>query len=426
MIPTWLETIRIQTTPVLTAVYVVAVATATVLLVPRVGVLGRGWRRAAWTALALGVGALAGWLAVWQVVDVQDAFGAPASDVIRGAACAAGAVIALAVVNLVRTRAWRKVVAAVAAVSAVLAAGLMINRDVAYYPDLGAVFGDTGVHGLAVSRSSARDASASMPAVGRLGTVRIPGTVSGFRARDAWVYLPPAAVSGEATDLPVLVLMSGEPGGPSDVFLAGDLKPELDAVAAAHHGIAPIVVVPDQLGGYDRNPMCVDSPMGHVATYITVDVRRWILANLPAATSRSRWAIGGFSEGGTCAAQFGTAHPDLFGAFIAVSPERGPFDHSVATTVREAFHGDRALYRAAFPIATMRTHGRYTAMTAVYAVGSSDRRYGKVAPAMAAESRRVGMRTTFTALPGLAHNWNTGAAGLSLGIRTLMPAWAGR
>ena len=53
-----------------------------------------------------------------------------------------------------------------------------------------------------------------MPAVSRNGPVIIPATVSGFRARDAHLYLPPAVLVPNPPELPVLVMMMGLPGGP--------------------------------------------------------------------------------------------------------------------------------------------------------------------------------------------------------------------
>lgn len=420
----WLQSVPIEDGPLLTGVYATAAAALLVLLVPRLGVRGAGVVRAGWSAAAAGAGAALGALAVWVSVDLLDAFGAPASTVIRAAATGAGAAAGIAVVNLVRTAWWRRAVALLALVGALVSGALMINRDVAYYPTLGAAFGDTGVQPLRVDRVVSSAPSASPPTVGTLGTVRIAGRVSHFRARDAWVYLPPATAEQPRRSLPVVIAFSGQPGSPSDVFLAGGLQTRLDAIAARNGGRAPIVVVPDQLGAYSSNPMCVDSPLGRVATYITVDVRRWVLDHVPAAArDRAHWAVGGFSEGGTCAAQFGASHPELFGGVIAVSPEWGPLDHTVARTVAEAFHGDAAAWRAAHPIAMMRKHGRYHGITAIYSVGALDHRYGRVAPAMAAAARHVGIHATFERIPGLAHNWNTGAAGLDLGLQRLLPTW---
>lgn len=428
--PGWLSHLPIEEPQVLIPVYLVAALLLAVLLVPLLGVRGRRRTRVGVIALLGGIGALAGSLLVWWFVDVQDVFGTPASVVIRIAATAGGAGVGVAIANLFRTRWWRKVVAVVALPAVIASAALMVNRDVAYYPQLGDAFGDTGVGALVLDRAAGEAQAlhdwrppADMPADGTLGTSEIPGTASHWKARPAWVYLPPAARVAHPPRLPVVVAFSGEPGSPSDVFLAGGLDAKLDAIAHAHRGVAPIVVVPDQLGSYAANPMCLNSKLGEVATYVTVDVREWILRHLPVATARREWTVAGFSQGGTCAVQFGAGYPALFGSFIAVSPEIGPFTKSVAHTIAVGFRGDRAAYRAAMPIAMMRKVGRYRETAAVYSVGALDRRYGADAGRLATVSAEVGMQTTYRRLPHLAHNWNTGAAGLDLGLTRLVGWW---
>ena len=54
---------------------------------------------------------------------------------------------------------------------------------------------------------------------------------------------------------------------------------------------------------------------------------------------------------------------------------------------------------------------------------SKDTRYGTDAATLAAESRKVGIRVHYMLLPSLAHNWNTGAAGLSYGLDVLTSWW---
>ncbi|HEY8319134.1 MAG TPA: alpha/beta hydrolase-fold protein [Amnibacterium sp.] len=420
----------IEASRVLVPVYVVAAVLVVALLLPLPGVRAR---LRVWWPIALaaaGVGALVGSLLVWLVLDVQDAFGVPASTVIRGAAAAAGAGVGLAVGNLVRTRWWRKVVAVVAIPVVLIAGGLMINRDVAYFPRLGDALGLTGVSKLSLAHASAggvplRDWTppAGMPSSGTVGTVDIPGLQSHWNGRPAWVYEPPAAHTAHPPRLPVVIAFSGEPGGPSDVFIAGGLQAKLDAIAKAHKGVAPIVVVPDQLGSFRNNPMCLDSPLGHVATYVTSDVRTWVERHLPVSTDRRDWTVAGFSEGATCAVQFASAHPELFGSFLAISPELGPIDHGVAHTVKEAFHGSLAAFRAAQPIAIMQRHAPYAAMTALYCVGGRDKRYGAILPKLVTASERAGMRTQTKTLPGVAHNWNTGADGFAWGLPRLVSVW---
>lgn len=81
-------------------------------------------------------------------------------------------------------------------------------------------------------------APADLPSKGRLGSVSIPGTASRFDARDALVYLPPAALAADPPPLPLDVVLSGQgPGAaPENLVDAGRMVETLAAVARAHHG----------------------------------------------------------------------------------------------------------------------------------------------------------------------------------------------
>jgi S-formylglutathione hydrolase FrmB len=427
--PSWLSSVPIETMRTLAIVYAIAIVLLLALVLP-FGLVAR--RRARWYAalgLAAAVGAGIGWGLVWLLGDVDDLFGVQLTTVVHLAGAGLFAGLAVAVVNLVRTRWWRKAIAVVAIPAVLLGAGVMINEDFAYYPTLGDVVGDTGVGALVAGsiRASAEPLSrwrppADMPTEGSLGTVRIPGTVSHFTARDAWVWLPPAALVKDPPRLPVVVGLSGQPGQPSDLFLAGHLDTALDAIARAHHGVAPILVVPDQLGSPSSNPMCVNSRLGNVRTYLTVDVRHWILAHEPVSANRRDWTIAGFSEGGTCAIQLGAEYPAMFGGIVDVSGELAPRNGTVAQTIARGFHHSKAAYRAAAPLHLLATH-RYPRTSAAFAVGGDDQRYRPIMVRMSAAAAAAGMKVQRWAVPGTAHDWHTASQGLAWGIGRLVPLW---
>ncbi|MFW8745018.1 alpha/beta hydrolase, partial [Mesorhizobium japonicum] len=271
---------------------------------------------------------------------------------------------------------------------------------------------EKGAPGLAESTAPAaalwRQPERRMPARGLVGRVDIPGTVSHFVARGAYVYLPPAALVPHPVRLPVMIMLSGQPGGPDDVVKAGALAAIMDARAKAHHGLAPIVVVPDQLGDPDSNPMCVDSTrLGNVETYLTVDVPRWIRTHLAVQPSPAAWAIGGFSEGGTCSIQLGAGHPGLFTAIFDVSGQVAPVKGSLQNTVLVGFDGDAARYRAAAPENLLIAHTPYHDAVAVFGSGEDDARYGPGVDRIAAAARAAGIRVTRAVAPGTAHDWHT-------------------
>lgn len=369
---------------------------------------------------SLVVGAGIGLVAVWWTGDVLDLFGVSFTPVTRMWIAFACAAIALLVVVLVQGGWTLRVVAVGAAAVVALSAGLGVNVDFGFYKDVEQAIATNPYPTRSLSaRPDATNADqvvdgvhwhapAGMPRGGETLSVRIPGTTSHFRARKAVVWLPPAARTAHPPTLPVLIALSGQPGEPSDLFQTGDLGRYLDRYADAHHGLAPIVVAPDQLGAPAHNPMCVDSrPLGRSATYVMTDTVRWIRQHLPVATAPNAWGIVGFSEGATCAMQFSTAHPDVFGSALAISSELAPRNGSVQHTIAEGFGGSAAAYRAASPSAIMTAHGRYRDHLTVFGVGQDDAPYRASTAALRAVAEREGMQTSLVVSPGSAHDWNT-------------------
>lgn len=424
--PPWISDLHLEHVRTLTVAYVVAGAALAALLVPVVGVRTRARPRLLITVIALVAGALLGLgLPFW--LNAPDLFGVTLSPVVLVATSGVTAGLALVVTNLVRTRWWRKVVALALAPVILGAGALMINEDVGYYPTLGDALGLNSV-GTLQAQSAATvplvtwQAPKELPAHGEVYKAVIPGTLSRFHARDAWVYLPPAARTAHPPRLPVVIALSGEPGDPSDVFYGGDLAATMDSLAATHHGVAPIVVAPDQLGEFTSNPMCVDSRLGHAQTYLMTDVRSWIRSHLPVETARSAWTIAGFSEGGTCSIQLGAAYPQVFGSIVDVSGEIAPLDHTVAHTIEAGFHGSRAAYLAASPRRILASH-RYPDTDAYFAVGALDHKYGPATAQISAAARGAGMRVATHRVAGYNHNWNTGALGLKWAFTHLVARW---
>jgi len=260
------------------------------------------------------------------------------------------------------------------------------------------------------------------PTRGRLLRVQIPGTVSHFSARPALVWLPPAALTPDPPHLPVAVLLSGQShgAGPDDVEEGGHIAATADALARTDRGLAPVIVVPDQLGPRSANPMCVDGPLGNSRTYLEQDVPRWVTSHLLVQSGASAWTIGGFSQGGTCAVQLGAGDPERFGNLIDVSGQDAPSLGSVTATIDQGFSGNAAAYHVAVPATELAAHAPYPSSDAFFAVGQDDRVYGPVMPVMAARARAAGMHVTTWVVPGGGHNWETAGAGLAEGLTSLM------
>ncbi len=369
--------------------------------------------------LAAIAGGLLGWFLVWLLDDVENVFGVALTPVTTMWAALGLAGVGLALANLFRSRWWRKVVAAVSIPVFLLAAAAGINVDFGAYRDLDDALGVIPYHALdlhsehgeVVDAGTDYAATTSVddpPAKGEIGKVRIPATRSHFPAREAVVYLPPIALTADPPVLPVLYAFSGQPGAPADVFTAGRIGDVMNAFAAAHHGYAPIVVAADQLGGPGRNPMCVDSrDGGDSATYLLQDVRDWVSSHFRVSSDPAAWGVAGYSQGATCAVQFATGHPELFGSALASSSELGPTLGDRATTIATGFGGSASAYERAQPAAMMAAHAPYEDSLLVLGVGQNDAKYTAFAKTLQADARRAGIAAELLISPGSAHDWNT-------------------
>jgi S-formylglutathione hydrolase FrmB len=251
---------------------------------------------------------------------------------------------------------------------------------------------------------------AGMPATGVVTQITIPAPVSGFAARPAWLYLPPAYLSRPRAQLPVLVLMAGQPGGPRNWLDGGQLAARMDAFAAGHDGLAPVVVIVDQLGSPLANPLCMDSRLGKVATYLSVDVPTWIRSTLQVESSPSAWAIGGLSNGGTCALQMAVNAPKVFPTFVDISGESAPTLGDRVRTVQATFGGDRAAFAAVNPLDVLATK-RFPHSAGYLVAGQQDPQYLPEARQVLAACQAAGMDVQLHLRPG-GHSFEVWGPGL--------------
>lgn len=389
--------------------------------------LPRG-RRLRWgiaVVLSMAGGGALGLLSCWILGDLMNVFGVTLSVPTRAWVAAGFAGIGLAVATIATSRPLRRAGAVASALVFAILAAIGVNAAFGQYPTLASMVGVSSLPDLPDSVLAAQQAKAGsagdaalqlwktwhapagMPAKGLVGAVTIPATVSHFAARQALVYLPPAALVADPPALPVLIMLSGQPGAPEHVFIAGHLDAVMDAVAAQNNGLAPIVVVPDQLSAPSVNPMCVDSAIGNSATYLTVDVPAWIRANLDVQSVPAAWGVGGFSQGGTCSIQLGAGHPEIFGSVLDVAGELEPKAGSTEDTIKRGFAGDAAAYDAAKPLSLLAAHAPYANTVGIFAVGQRDDKNGPVTQQVAAAAQAAGIRTTVLVSPNTAHDWYT-------------------
>ena len=273
-----------------------------------------------------------------------------------------------------------------------------------------ASLGSIEVHKAAMSvsdwHSKARKGSLpSMPSQGKVLTVDIPNAKSNFTARKAMIYLPPAALSDRPPALPVMELLAGQPGSPSRLIDAGNIAATMNAYAAKHDGLAPIVLVPDQNGEATHNSLCADTTQGNAETYLTTDVVNWAKKMLPVAKSARMWAMGGFSQGGTCTTQLVPRHPDIYGAMLPVDGELKPTNGSVGKMVQEYFAGDRKAYDEQVPVNAIAATG--TPEQALFTgAGERDKESISNMRTIADAARKAGMEVTELIVTGTGHDWH--------------------
>lgn len=97
----------------------------------------------------------------------------------------------------------------------------------------------------------------------------------------------------------------------------------LDTFAAAHAGLAP-VVVDDRLGATFANLLCGDLPLGDTFPYLSVDGPAWIRAPLQVDPTPQDWAVGGLSSGGTCSLQLAVNAPPVYPTFLDFAGQDEP------------------------------------------------------------------------------------------------------
>ncbi|GAA1446808.1 alpha/beta hydrolase [Leifsonia poae] len=334
----------------------------------------------------------------------------------------------LAVASLWRSRWWRTLVAAVCIPLFAIAGTVAINADYGLDRTLGSLVGVPTDPTIQLAGTTATSdlstlwktwkAPADMPATGRAGVQVIPNTRSGFHARPAGIYLPPAALVENPPRLPLLVMMMGQPGHPDPGLIASILDP----IAARHHGLAPIVVMPDQLGEPTQDPLCLNTARyGDAQTYLARDVPDWALKHLNISRDHREWTVAGFSNGGECALALTVTYPTLFGNLIDLAGEAFPAAEVPGPVLANVFHGDQSAYDRIKPL-NMMAGKRYSRINAVFAVGQFDPYYPPISHRMAQAARAHGMRVWDEVVPGADHSAATVIDGLPVGLRDLYPS----
>jgi S-formylglutathione hydrolase FrmB len=270
----------------------------------------------------------------------------------------------------VGSRVDRLLRAGCAVVAAVLAAA-SINAYYGYYPTVSALLGHQARNQISQAELGQRvrataTASTATPStsVGQLGVsvpITIPPTRSGFHARGAWIYLPPAWFHSPRPTLPAIMVLHGTPGSPADMLRAGEVDAVSDHFEELNGGRSPILVMPDINGSFGADTECVDTPKVHAETYLVDDVRNYVINRFGADPTPDGWGVVGYSEGGTCAVELALRHSDRFHTFVDAGGPPRVMLRSPTATFRTLFGGSRSVARS-YDVAWLLRHHRYDGM----------------------------------------------------------------
>jgi S-formylglutathione hydrolase FrmB len=279
-----------------------------------------------------------------------------------------------------RFRNWRRAVSALSVLLTTVMAFTLINQHYQYYPTLGSILGVNAQHQVTPAEliqaraNQAKQPKGSLPAHGVTVAVHIPATASGFKARDAYIWVPPIWIADVTIKLPVIELIAGVPSSPSDWTRGGFADQTASTFAAAHHGIAPLIVMPDANGSSTADTECVNSPRGQAETYLTVDVPNYMRANFNAETTPDSMAIAGLSAGATCSVVLALRHPQLYTAFGDYSGLTSPTVGNTVEpeqTTKVLFGGSTSAYDAHDPLWIM-AHTTFPKLSGWFEVGTQD------------------------------------------------------
>lgn len=305
------------------------------------------------------------------------------------------------------THSGTRIITAIAVLIAAVCAAGVTNIHYQTYPDVASlnpqpVAKEMNFDEFNATRQAPSDSSGD---TGAIVTVPLAGTSSGFPARDAIAYVPPAYWSQPETRLPVLVLMAGNPGQPSDWFESGQVGRVADHYQKTHGGVAPIVISVDGTATFTGNPICVDGPQHKVMTYISRDVPALIKQKFRVNEDQKTWTIGGLSYGGTCSLQIMTNHPDSYGAFLNMSGQAEPTVGNHGDTVKQFFGGNEAAFQAVNPEQLLRTK-RYDGIPGRFVAGQGDPLAQKELTHLNDLAVKAGMKTEYFTVEG-GHDFKT-------------------
>ena len=242
-----------------------------------------------------------------------------------------------------------------ALVFCVVAAFTVINQTYDYYPTLARLLGKdaanfTDLPALQRIRDEVRR-TGKLPDPRRdhrrhhpADHLQVPGP--------AGLRLPPAhLVHNPEPQLPVIELIAGVPGQPSDWTRAGYADTTATAFADQHHGVAPHPGDPRQQRGQDPGQRVLQQCLRERRDLPGQGRPQLHAGQFNAAIGKHSLAVAGLSAGGTCATMLALRNPKTFSTFASYSGYASPTyqNDDEQQTIAQLYGGSRGQLRGPQP-----------------------------------------------------------------------------
>jgi S-formylglutathione hydrolase FrmB len=134
-----------------------------------------------------------------------------------------------------------------------------------------------------------------------------------------------------------------------------------------------------------------------------MSVPLFVEQTLGIAPDPSRWALVGYSEGGTCALTLALRHPGIYGRFVDIAGDPAPnYWGGPRATLQTLYAGNTTAQALHSPSWLLQRHG-YPGMVAWFATANSDALRASNAQ-LTAQSARAGIEVQTFNSPG-GHTW---------------------
>ncbi|GEM25421.1 alpha/beta hydrolase [Nocardia seriolae] len=321
-----------------------------------------------WMPVCAAAGGAAAW-AAWTYTDNQGLASDPAPVLLWACVGATGAGLAAAILGLWTGAWWQRTAAILAVPAALLYTGVVLNQWVGYYPTVQAAWDAANADPLPhqVDQDELAGLRDTDVGSGRIVEVDIPESGSDFRHRSEYVYLPPAWFAGDRPPaLPTVMMIGGEFNTPADWVRSGQIMPAVDDFAAKNNGVTPVLVFVDSGGSFNNDTECVNGPRGDAADHLVNDVPAYLESAFGVAKDPARWAVVGWSMGGTCAVDLAVMHPEQFGTFVDIAGDLGPTAGTKEQTIKRLYGGNADAWAQFDPQTVMAQHGPYTDVVGLF------------------------------------------------------------